>query len=90
MNPKRLTEIVDATMPGRRIGSTSPEDCTGAVAESLGRLYGLLPDELRLSTLATFLAAHNERSDLPFVTEFRRQAIRQSLRDAVEQDHGSE
>jgi hypothetical protein len=78
-----LTEIVDATMPGRRIGSAPPEDCAPAALALLASvLPATLPDHLGLSSVHAWLAQHGQRTDERFARAFRRQAILARMRAA--------
>jgi hypothetical protein len=68
-------EMLDTTMPGRRFGSTLPEDCTPAAKAALERLRDRLPEHLALTTVLHFLQQQGERHDEPFARAFRKEVI---------------
>ena len=54
----KLASILDEKMPGRRVGSPTPEDCKPAALDALQRLRDCLPDDLGLTAVRHFLQAH--------------------------------
>ncbi len=75
----KIVSIIDEKMPGRRVGSPTPEDCRPAAMDALQRLRDRLPDDLGLTAVRLFLQAHGERHDERFAMAFRREAIRSVL-----------
>lgn len=81
-----INRIVDATMPGRRIGSKPPKDWTEKAKADCADLFGQLPHDLGMTSLCAFCRANGLPNTPGYVVAFRREAIRLSLIEATERE----